>query len=134
MTKFKQPLNKLWQAISNLPTKWYLTITVVIAAAVRLISLTKSNIWHDEGFTMMLIKHDIVDIIARTARDVHPPLYYILTHWWSSLLGDSEFAIRSFSLLCGIGIVILSYFIVKRLNFSETTARWLPYSLPSVHS
>ena len=123
MTKFKQPLNKLWQAISNLPTKWYLTITVVIAAAVRLISLTKSNIWHDEGFTMMLIKHDIVDIIARTARDVHPPLYYILTHWWSSLLGDSEFAIRSFSLLCGIGIVILSYFIVKRLNFSETTAR-----------
>lgn len=126
MTQLKNSTNlikQIKQACANLSIRWYLIFVVAIAAAARLISLTKSNIWHDEGFTMMLLKHDTLDIIARTARDVHPPLYYIATHWWSILFGNSEFAIRGFSLLCGIGIVILTYFIVKRLNFSETTAR-----------
>lgn len=113
----------LWQRIINLPLRWYMLGMLIVATIARLISIVKASIWHDEGYTMMLISHDVVDIIARTARDVHPPLYYILTHWWTMMLGDSELAIRGFSLICGLGVVVLTYFIVKRLKFSETTAR-----------
>lgn len=123
MTQLRQSLKSFWQSISSLPTRWYLVGILAIATIARLISLTKASIWHDEGFTMMLMRHDVADIIARTARDVHPPLYYIVTHWWSILFSDSEFAIRGLSLLFGLGIVILTYFIVKRLKFSESTAR-----------
>lgn len=106
-----------------LPIRWYLIALAIVATTIRLVGITKADIWHDEGYTMMLIQHEPLDIIARTARDFHPPLYYLLSHWWCGLFGTSELAIRSLSLLCSVGVVILIYFIAKRLRFSEATAR-----------
>lgn len=116
-------MKQLAHLFTTLPIRWYLAIVAAIAASLRLISITKASIWHDEGYTMMLIQHSPIEIIERTARDFHPPLYYLASHWWTLLFGNSELAIRSLSLLCGVGVVILVYFIVKRLNFSEVTAR-----------
>ncbi len=115
---FKQPI----RLIASMPTHFYILVLVILAVAVRLISITKASIWHDEGYTMMLIKDDVLGIIERTARDVHPPLYYIFAHYWGYLFGDSEFAIRSFSLVCGVAMVVAVYFLVRRL-FNEKTAR-----------
>ena len=106
-----------------LPIRWYLIASAIVAATIRLIGITKADIWHDEGYTLMLIQHEPLDIIARTARDFHPPLYYLLSHWWCGLFGTSELTIRSLSLICSVGVVILIYFIAKRLLFSEATAR-----------
>lgn len=36
------------------------------------------DIWLDEAFSLNLIKHSYAEIIALTATDVHPPLYYII--------------------------------------------------------
>ncbi|MEO7904691.1 MAG: glycosyltransferase family 39 protein, partial [Candidatus Saccharimonadales bacterium] len=116
-------MQKLATLFTTLPIKWYLALITVVATGLRLISITKASIWHDEGYTMMLIQHGPMDIIARTARDFHPPLYYLISHWWTLLFGNSELAIRSLSLLCGVGVVVLVYFIVKRLRFAEVTAR-----------
>lgn len=116
-------MKQLAHLFTTLPIRWYLAIVAIVAAGLRLISITKASIWHDEGYTMMLIQHGPVEIIERTARDFHPPLYYLVSHWWTLLFGNSELAIRSLSLLCGVGVVILVYFIVKRLKFSEATAR-----------
>lgn len=116
-------MKKLQTFFNTMPLHWYLIGAGIVATLLRLISVAKASIWHDEGYTMMLIQHGPLEIIARTARDFHPPLYYLVAHWWSLLFGTSELAIRSLSVACGVGIVILTYFIVKRLKFSEGTAR-----------
>ena len=36
-----------------------------------------ADIWYDEVFSLMFVRGSITDIIKATARDVHPPLYYI---------------------------------------------------------
>lgn len=37
-----------------------------------------SDIWYDELFTMGMVSHSYGELIAFTARDVHPPLYYFI--------------------------------------------------------
>ena len=115
-------MKKAKTIFSALPTKYFLLAIIALSAIVRLIFVARASIWHDEGYTMMLIKHDVVGIIERTARDVHPPLYYLVAHAWQFIAGDSEFAIRGLSVIFGVGTVIVAYFIMRKL-FSEKVAR-----------
>lgn len=94
----------------------YLWITpVVVGFVLRLFDLTRSSIWHDEGYTMWLIRGGFADIVARTARDVHPPAYYILAKFWTLAFGNSVFSIRFLSLLFSVGIIYLVYRIVAEI-------------------
>jgi hypothetical protein len=72
---------------------------------VRIIDLTKSSIWHDEGFTMWIIRYNPIEIISKTIRDVHPPAYYLMAKIWTFVFGDSVFAIRFLSLLFSIATI-----------------------------
>jgi uncharacterized membrane protein len=47
-----------------------------------------------------------------TAHDVHPPLYFLLLHYWISAFGNGLFSIRFFSVLTGIGTVPLGMWLV----------------------
>ncbi len=55
------------------------------------------SIWFDESFSYGMVQHDFTEIIRRTAYDVHPPLYYVLLKAWTLLFGDTQTAIRLFS-------------------------------------
>lgn len=120
--KYTSKLRSITKQIVSLPKWVYLSIILLIGAIARLIHITKADIWHDEGYTMMLIPHNMIDIIERTARDVHPPLYYLVAHVWQGMFGTSELAIRSLSAVFSLATVILVYLLVRRL-FSEGTAR-----------
>lgn len=115
-------MRQLTSKLVAIPTHWYLLLVTAIGAFARFLYITKADIWHDEGYTMMLITHGPIDIIERTARDVHPPLYYLTAHVWQGLFGMSELAVRSLSAAFGIATIVLVYFLVRRL-FSEGTAR-----------
>lgn len=99
----------------------YLVPIIGIAIYTRLIYLTKADIWHDEGYTAMLIKQPLADIISIATTDVHPPLYYILMHMWYVLFGDTVTALRGFSVVCGIATIILLFFLTQKL-FSKKIA------------
>jgi mannosyltransferase len=96
---------------------------VFIGFASRLFGLTRSSIWHDEGYTMWLLRYNFAEIVARTARDVHPPFYYLVSKVWVSILGNSVFSIRFLSLLFSIGIIYFAYRIVEIL-FNKRAAFW----------
>ena len=115
-------LRDLTKRLIAIPRRWYLVAILAVGAVVRLLHITKADIWHDEGYTMMLIAQGPLEIIERTARDVHPPLYYLTAHIWQGLFGMSEFAVRSLSLVFGLATIVLVYLIMRRL-FSEGTAR-----------
>lgn len=49
----------------------------VILTAVSVCMCFGSDIWYDELFTMGFTGHSVSELIALTARDVHPPFYYL---------------------------------------------------------
>lgn len=118
MTKFTQ----IRQVVGGVSVRTFLIITLGLAAIVRLVGLTKASIWHDEGYTMMLAPMPLAEIIERTARDVHPPLYYLKLHVWMSLFGSSELSARGFSLVLGVATVAIVYLLVRQL-VTEAAAR-----------
>ena len=87
---------------------------LVIAALARFATIGKASVWHDEGFTMMLSARNPIEIWAGSARDVHPPLYYELLHFWTTIFGRSEVAARSLSAVAGIATLYVCYLLVKR--------------------
>src|SRR5205085_11489261 len=92
-----------------------MTAILVLGAALRFIDIAKSSIWHDEGYTMMLVPQPVADIITRTGRDVHPPLYYLALHYWTLVFGSSETAARGMSAILSLGTVVVGYLLVRRL-------------------
>lgn len=96
---------------------------VALGFFLRLFDLTKSSIWHDEGYTMWLIRYNFGEIITRTARDVHPPAYYLIAKSWVTLFGNSVFSIRFLSLIFSVGIIFLAYKIVE-LIWDKRAAFW----------
>ena len=103
--------------------KYIWVIPVVIGFALRLWDITKSSIWHDEGYTMWLLRYNIPEIIARTARDVHPPGYYLIAKPWVGLFGNSVLSIRFLSLIFSVGIIYLTFKIVE-LIWDKRAAYW----------
>jgi len=106
----------------TLPAWIYLGVVVVIGAILRLWDSTKSSIWHDEGYTMMLAPMNPLEIITRTARDVHPPLYYLVLHYWMALFGTSELAARSLSTVFTLVAIPIAYLLIRKL-WTESAAR-----------
>jgi len=88
-------INSLWPAL--------LTVTVLLlAAGLRYASLDRQSFWNDEGNTARLVERSVSLIIEGAGGDVHPPGYYLVLHLWRAAAGASEFALRSYSALCGI--------------------------------
>lgn len=113
----------MFQKIRQYSLKYLWLWPLLAALAARFYKLTASSIWHDEGYTMWLLRYDFAGIIDRTVRDVHPPGYYLLAKPWVMLFGDSVFSIRFFSLIFSVGIVWLIYRIVKEI-WSDKAAFW----------
>lgn len=58
----------------------YFLLGVSVVMLGRSLMLCFSNdIWYDELFTVGMIEHSYGELIRFTARDVHPPLYYMIT-------------------------------------------------------
>ena len=93
-----------------------LGIISILALLVRAINITKSSIWHDEGFSVMLALRNPIQIWQGSARDVHPPFYYELLHCWMKLFGSSAIAVRSLSLMAGVLAVIVGFMVVKSIS------------------
>jgi hypothetical protein len=86
-----------------------LLLILALAAAVRFYRLEAQSLWHDEGNSARIAERSIRLILEGAAGDIHPPLYYLALHYWRALLGQSEFALRSFSVMGGVGLVALTY-------------------------
>lgn len=82
-------------------------LIIALAACLRFFSITQAYIWYDEAFSVWISKLSPEAIWFHTARDVHPPLYYLLLHGWMSVFGSSPFAIRSLSAIAGTLTVAL---------------------------
>ena len=90
---------------------------MVVGAIVRFDGIGSKSIWQDEAFSIRMAKLSPPDMIAQLRDlDLHPPLYYLLLHYWIDLVGDSEAAVRSLSALVGLATVLAIYKIGSLLS------------------
>lgn len=97
----------LEKPVSRYIDRWALVALVLLALIVRFHGIAVPAIWYDEAFSVLLARHEPGQIWSITARDVHPPLYYLLLHYWMILWGDGAAAVRVFSAIADVGTVLL---------------------------
>ncbi|HEY1651582.1 MAG TPA: glycosyltransferase family 39 protein [Acidimicrobiales bacterium] len=72
-------------------------VAVVVAAGLLLRFWTRSGLWLDEALTVNVARLPLHELPNALKHDGAPPLYYVLLHYWMSLFGQSNDAVRSLS-------------------------------------
>ncbi len=85
-----------------------LLVVLLLGFALRLHRLGADSLWYDETVSALLASKSLGAMWAHTARDIHPPLYYALLHFWTALAGSSDFMLAFFSLWFGVALVALA--------------------------
>jgi 4-amino-4-deoxy-L-arabinose transferase-like glycosyltransferase len=96
-------------------------ILTLIALAVRLKGLSLDSLWFDEVFSIRAARLSLSEIISLTSGDVHPPLYYLLLHFWMKLFGETEVAVRMLSVCFSVLAVFVVYQLALKL-FNQRAA------------
>lgn len=98
-----------------------LLLIVALGALLRIVNLGADSIWLDEAYSIQFARLPVPQLLDETASsDVHPPLYYLLLHYWIKLCGDTEAAARMLSALFGI-LAILVIYRLAALLFDRAT-------------
>ncbi|MDR7417475.1 MAG: glycosyltransferase family 39 protein [Armatimonadota bacterium] len=84
---------------------------VLLAAILRALYLGDKSVWLDEATSILLAQSDP---LTAARSDIHALLYYRVLRIWL-LLGDSEIAIRSLSVLWSVATVAVVFTIGRRL-------------------
>ncbi|MBI5878672.1 MAG: glycosyltransferase family 39 protein [Chloroflexi bacterium] len=101
-----------------------LTVRLILLAAfgARAFGLGAQSLWYDEAVSLFLARQPVADLIAHTAGDIHPPLYYLLLHYWLAWAGASEFAAAFFSLFFGVLMVAIGFRLARDWFGAPTAA------------
>jgi uncharacterized membrane protein len=89
---------------------------LAIAVVYRLFFYFES-IYVDEFFTLNAASYTIPDMMLKLLKDrVHPPLYYFVTMGFEQILGNNIYRLRLLPMICGLGVVFLSYLLTRALT------------------
>ena len=81
-----------------------------LALALRLHQINETSIWFDEAFSIFAVQSSFTGMLDTVIREaIVPPLYYSALYLWTALFGQSEFAVRSLSLVFGMASVFMMY-------------------------
>ncbi len=89
---------------------------LAVALLLRLPGISTRPLWYDEAFSVLFSEKGplamaagTLTLVEGTAADVHPLGYYSLLWGWMKLVGQSPLAVRSLSVLIGLGVVAMAY-------------------------
>lgn len=87
-----------------------LLLIILVGAILRFYELGAESIWLDEATGIRLSIEGVTTIVKESGTAAtHPPFYFIILHYWMSLFGTSEVAVRSLSAIFGIISILLIY-------------------------
>jgi 4-amino-4-deoxy-L-arabinose transferase-like glycosyltransferase len=82
---------------------------VTLGLALRGASLGERQLFRDEAASWLLADYSLPNLLAHTARETFPPLYPLLLKGWMGVFGSDEAALRSLSVVAGVGIVLVTW-------------------------
>jgi len=85
-----------------------------VAVGLALRAWTSSPMWLDEALTANIAALGLDDLRSALQRDGAPPLYYALLSAWSSVVGESDVALRSLSAVFSAAALVVVYRIGRR--------------------
>jgi len=114
------------RAASEFP--WPEAIVLVVAFVTRFWRLDYHSFWFDEVVSLNWAGSDAAYIWNTTfplVQDKHPPAYYLLLHYWRTLLdffgaGESDAALRASGALLGTLTVLGVLLLARRLSGRAT--------------
>jgi hypothetical protein len=92
------------------------TIVICVALLIR-VRFIDDGLWINEVVSVEAARLSFGRLLQRVGFfDISPPFYYLVLSFYSSIVGESEVALRSFSLLCALGTFVVLYFWGKRTS------------------
>jgi hypothetical protein len=108
-----------------------IALVVGLAMVLRVWGLEDKNLWLDEAASWVTSRLRASELLASTAADIHPPLYYLMLKAWMSLAGDQLIGLRALSVLWGVAAVALGSLVARDVlarPLAITVAIWLAAS------
>lgn len=96
------------------PGDWVLFFTL-LGFGLRLQRLSFQPLWGDEGWSFYFATQSLPQLIALTAIDIHPPLYYVLLKIWLFIAGTGAEEARFLSVIYGTLLIPVVYLLGARL-------------------
>lgn len=100
---------------------FFIPALVLVGFALRLVGAAARPLDGDEGVILLAANGSISQLLAVTARDVHPPLFHLLTSAVLAVGGLSALTLRLVSIVAGTLLVALGPALARRAQLS----RWL---------
>jgi mannosyltransferase len=125
-------------------SRWVLLPIILVSFVLRLHDLGAKSLWADEGMTLGRAEQPIASIFQNVnlipltpdyhdgtaekdevfrSPDLHPPLYFLLMHFWILWAGKSEFAVRFLS-LAAVMLIVPLVFVLGRALLSKEAGIW----------
>jgi 4-amino-4-deoxy-L-arabinose transferase-like glycosyltransferase len=103
-----------------------LVLILLVASLLRFWDLERTSLWIDEVVPMRMARTEnpiamvaLMDQIDGARAPLHP----LLLQAWLRVLGTSDWAGRSFSVVCGL-VTVWAVWLLGRRAFDESTGRW----------
>jgi uncharacterized membrane protein len=101
-----------------LTAKQWLFVIFLVALLLRLSNLGQKSLWLDEGFSAYQAVSPATAVLTNVDNS-HPPLYYVLLHYWVGRFGPGEVSIRLPSVLISLANLVLLYLLARFLLNEE---------------
>ncbi len=105
--------------------KWLIILLIIICVGsfLRIYKLSNQSFWIDEAAAIQKSSKlpSLDNFKSWVIPWMSPPFYNLLLHFWIILFGESEFAVRSLSVIFGILTILVVYFVGADL-FNKRTA------------
>ena len=96
-------------------------LSAVVFLLIGLSRCFDNAFWGDEGYTILLARLPVSDMIRATAGDVHPPLYYLFTKGLYCLFGNNGVTYHLSAWIPYVLIIGLACTVIRR-EFGVITA------------
>lgn len=104
----------------------WLPVVLAGAVALRMFHLGHQSLWIDEVASVVLVTLPAAKfwpaLTGTIGSEANQPLYFVLLHYWTSMFGASEAAVRSLSVLFGTAALVFFYYWLRDLE-DEAVAR-----------
>ncbi len=91
-----------------------LGLELVVGLVLRLLFAQTRSIQYDDAFTILLAERSLVNIVAGTAADTMPPLFYFMLHFWG-MVSRELLWLRLLPTLLNLGSLMFLYLLMRDL-------------------
>ena len=90
-----------------------LRIFIIALGLILRLVLIGQSFWLDEGASLVIANHSIKEIVQIVGGDFHPPLFYILLHYWLRLGITQDWFLRLPNVFFSLLSIYFSYKLVQ---------------------